>query len=91
MDSLGATGPCGLNYGILIQVGLLKAFPLQVDGVVCNLDVERGGVGIRLYSDTGQARLSCGLEDPDSYLAPIGHQDLGEGPGRTVHPIRCHD
>jgi hypothetical protein len=61
-----------------VQVGAGGRRGADADGLVRQLDVERGAVGLGEDGDRADVQLAAGPDDAHGDLAPVGDEQLGE-------------
>ena len=78
MNRFGAAAVQDGADGLGVEVALGRGAAAQGVGLVGQPDVKGVPVQLGVDGDGADAQLPAGPDDPNGYLAPVGHQDLGE-------------
>ena len=90
VDGVGAGFGRGVEDLAEVQVGLRRGLAAQRERLVGQPHVRRLGVGLGVHRHAGQARIAGRPDHPDSDLAAIGDENLGDPrAGVTSHCASC--
>src|SRR5207245_2888239 len=78
----------GGDYRGNIQIALGALGRPDADSLIGETDVQALAIGLRIYGHSANAQLFAGADDPKSYLAAVGNQDLLKRGGCQTGPLR---